>query len=192
MQSTPTPSPAHAVDRAGWHSRAFVLPRETLQREPAEGEPEPEAIVFQSGGAVESPFKVRGTLDAWRSTVAAKSAGNSRLTFAVSCAFAGPLLAGATEANHGHAGREWLRWCVDHADELRDDVRGGIERLAAQWVADGASGQVHRVGRRFALAAVAGELATDAGLTGWPQGEATAAARACFEAWLAARPEGVQ
>ena len=349
QQSTPADF-VRCVDRVGWHGRAFVLPRDTLQREPAAGEPAPEAIVFQTGGAVESPFRLRGTLDAWRSTVAAKCVGNSRLAFAVSCAFAGPLLrpsgidsggfhlrgssscgkttalrvagsvyggpnylqrwratdnaletvaaqhcdallildelaqvdpktagecaymlanetskarsqrtgeprprltwrllflsagevglaahmaeggkraragqelrmcdtaaevapgtifetthdheggaafaqylAGATEANHGHAGREWLRWCVDHADELRDDVRGGIERLAAQWVADGASGQVHRVGRRFALAAVAGELATDAGLAGWPQGEATTAARACFEAWLAARAGG--
>lgn len=338
------------VDRVGWHGRSFVLPRETLQREPAEGEPAPEAIVFQSGGAAESPFRVRGTLDAWRSTVAAPCIGNSRLAFAVACAFAGPLLrpsgidsggfhlrgssscgkttalrvagsvfggpgylqrwratdnaleavaaqhcdtllildelaqvdprtagecaymlanetskarsqrtgeprprltwrllflsagevglaahmaeggkkarAGqelrmcdiaaevapgsifetthdheggaafalyltrATEANHGHAGRAWLQWCVDHADELRERVRAGIERLAAQWVGCGASGQVHRVGRRFALVAVAGELATDAGLTGWPPGEATAAARACFEAWLAARPGG--
>ena len=338
------------VDRVGWHGRAFVLPRETLQREPAEGEPAPAAIVFQSGGAAESPFRVRGTLDGWRSTVAAQCIGNTRLAFAVACAFAGPVLrpsgidsggfhlrgstscgkttalrvsgsvyggpgylqrwratdnaleavaaqhcdallildelaqvdpktagecaymlanetsksrsqrtgeprprltwrllflsagevglaahmaeggkraragqelrmcdigaevtpgtifeathdhdggaafalylARATEANHGHAGRAWLQWCVDHADGLREKVRAGIERLAAQWVGDGASGQVHRVGQRFALVAVAGELATDAGLTGWPQGEATAAARACFEAWLAARPGG--
>jgi len=33
----------------------------------------------------------------------------------------------------------------------------------------------------------AGELATAAGLTGWPEGEAEQAARECFNAWLAAR-----
>ena len=52
---------------------------------------------------------------------------------------------------------------------------------------DAASGQVHRVGARFALVGAAGELATEAGLTGWPQGEATRAARTCFNAWLSAR-----
>ena len=56
---------------------------------------------------------------------------------------------------------------------------------------DEASGQVQRVGRRFALAAVAGELATEAGCTGWPAGAATDAANACFHAWLAARPGGI-
>ena len=32
-----------------------------------------------------------------------------------------------------------------------------------------------------------GPLAVDAGLTGWPQGESERAAKACFDAWLAAR-----
>jgi putative DNA primase/helicase len=43
------------------------------------------------------------------------------------------------------------------------------------------------VGARFALVGVAGELATEAGLTGWPAGESEHGARACFDAWLAAR-----
>ena len=30
-------------------------------------------------------------------------------------------------------------------------------------------------------------MATDAGLTGWPAGEATRAAKACFDAWIASR-----
>jgi putative DNA primase/helicase len=50
-----------------------------------------------------------------------------------------------------------------------------------------ASGQVERVGARFALVGAAGELATAAGLTGWPVGESERAAGACFAAWLAAR-----
>jgi putative DNA primase/helicase len=49
------------------------------------------------------------------------------------------------------------------------------------------SGQVERVGARFALVGAAGEMATAAGLTGWPVGESERAARACFNAWLAAR-----
>jgi putative DNA primase/helicase len=43
------------------------------------------------------------------------------------------------------------------------------------------------VGARFALVGAAGEMATEAGLTGWPTGESERAARACFNAWLAAR-----
>jgi hypothetical protein len=58
---------------------------------------------------------------------------------------------------------------------------------AAQEIAGGdahAGGQAVRVARRFALAATAGDLATRYGLTGWPEGEALVAARACYTAWL--------
>jgi len=43
------------------------------------------------------------------------------------------------------------------------------------------------VGGRFALVGVAGELATECGLTGWEPGEAERGAKACFDAWLSAR-----
>ena len=36
---------------------------------------------------------------------------------------------------------------------------------------------------RFALAAAAGELATQYGITGWSAGDAREAAKVCFEAW---------
>ncbi|MEO8818881.1 MAG: hypothetical protein ABI393_11525 [Paralcaligenes sp.] len=51
-------------------------------------------------------------------------------------------------------------------------------------IADLIAAQVLRVARRFALVALAGELATGAGLTGWAKGEASAAARECFASWL--------
>jgi putative DNA primase/helicase len=44
--------------------------------------------------------------------------------------------------------------------------------------------QVKRVCARFALAAVAGELATTFGITQWENGEATQAAQTCYRAWL--------
>jgi putative DNA primase/helicase len=96
-------------------------------------------------------------------------------------------LSKATEANHGTAGYAFLTWATRNADTLRDRVHSGVERLAGQWVPERASGQVHRVGRRFAAVAVAGELATEAGITGWPESEATRAARTCFHAWLESR-----
>ncbi|MGC4059949.1 MAG: hypothetical protein QM749_03475 [Aquabacterium sp.] len=91
------------------------------------------------------------------------------------------------EAHHGTVGRAFLEWLVERADELRERTRAAIERHAAEWIPEAASGQVQRVGRRFALVAVAGELATEAGLTGWPAGEAARGVRICFEAWMAAR-----
>ncbi|MEY4767337.1 MAG: hypothetical protein RI907_4010 [Pseudomonadota bacterium] len=96
-------------------------------------------------------------------------------------------LAKATEAHHGTVGRAFLQWLADHVDELRRLVREGVERYAAEWVPEAASGQVQRVASRFAVVAVAGELATAAGLTGWPEGEAARGVRGCFNAWLAAR-----
>ncbi len=96
-------------------------------------------------------------------------------------------LSKVSEAQHGTAGREFLCWAVEHVDTLRDRMRDGVEHLAAQWIPELASGQVQRVGRRFAAVATAGELATEAGITGWPQGEATRAALKCFHAWLESR-----
>jgi putative DNA primase/helicase len=338
---------ATCTDRVGWHQgRAYVFPRETVQPSASEqdGVP-PERIVYQADGPSENPFRRRGTVADWRTKVAAPCVGNSRLVFAVSCAFAGPLmrpagldsggfhlrgnsscgkttllraaasvwggpsylqrwratdnaleavaamhcdgllildelaqvdprtagecaymlanetskarstrtgqarqrltwrllflsageiglashmaeggkrvrtgqelrmvdlpaevspgtvfdtchgkeggaafamlLAKVCEAAHGEAGREWVQWLVDELaqGDLRRRVRDSVERAAARWVSEAASGQVHRVARRLALVGVAGELATEAGITGWPPGEAEAAARACFQAW---------
>lgn len=332
---------ATCTDRIGWHGRAFVLPHETL----GDGA---ERVVFQSETAMENTFRVKGTPEQWRQTVGASCLGNSRLAFAVSCAFAGPLLrpagmesggfhlrgdsssgkttalkvaasvyggpsylqrwrttdnaleaiaaqhcdgllildelaqvdpktagqcaymlaneqskaratrngaararlswrllflsagelgladhmaegmkrtrtgqevrmadlqadagkglgafedlhgleGGAAFARHvtaqagaayGATGHAWLQWLTEQADTLKPRIREAAAGLSLQLVPDAASGQVERVGARFALVGAAGELATEAGLTGWPKGEAERAARACFTAWLAAR-----
>lgn len=88
---------------------------------------------------------------------------------------------------YGTAGRAWLEWCCEHFTELPELLAGLIERYRREFVPEAASSQVRTVGSRFALVAAAGELATQAGVTGWPAGEAAAAARSCFEAWLGAR-----
>ncbi len=333
---------ASCTDRIGWHNaRAFVLPRETIGDDA-------ERIVFQSDNAVENTFRSKGTTDQWRERVGALCVGNSRLVFAVACAFAGPLLRpagmesggfhyrgdsssgkttalklaasvygganflqrwrstdnaleaiatqssdcllvldelaqiepkvagecaymlaneqgkaratrtgtprprqawrllflsagelgladhmaegmkrtrtgqevrmadipadagvglGAFENLHGReggsdfakhithqaqavygaTGRAWLVWLCAHADTLKASIREASTALARQIIPEAASGQVERVGARFALVGAAGELATAAGMTGWPAGESERAARACFNAWLAAR-----
>lgn len=106
--------------------------------------------------------------------------------------FAGPAMFAShltreAQACHGAPGRAFIEWACAHADTLAKRVRSATAALSRQWVPQGASGQVERVGARFALVGVAGELATEAGLTGWPVGESERAARACFDAWLAAR-----
>lgn len=332
---------ALCTDKTGWHGRAFVLPHETIGGED-------ERIVFQTDSAMENTIRAKGTGDQWRQRVAALCAGNTRLTFAVACAFAGPLLRpagvesggfhfrgdsssgkttalklaasvwggasylqrwrttdnaleaiaaqhsdlllildelaqveakvagecaymlaneqskaratrngaarprlswrllflsagelglgdhmaeggkrtragqeirmvdipadagrglGAFECLHdqdngaafsshltaqaaavfGAVGREWLQWLTANADTLKARIRELSNDLMLSLVPELAGGQVHRVGQRFALVGAAGELATAAGLTGWPAGEAERAARACFNAWLAAR-----
>jgi len=90
-------------------------------------------------------------------------------------------------ACYGAPGRAFIEWACAHADTLARRTREALAVLVGKLVPDAASGQVQRVGARFALVGVAGELATEAGLTGWAKGESEAAARACFNAWLASR-----
>lgn len=92
-----------------------------------------------------------------------------------------------TASHHGHAGRRWLQHLADRMDSLEGEAGELVGQFEAQAVPQYAHPQVWRVARRFALAAAAGELATRAGLTGWPEGEAMAGARRCFEAWLSMR-----
>lgn len=332
---------ASCTDRIGWHGRAFVLPHETIGDDA-------ERIVFQSESQMENTFRIKRDAADWRDRIGALCVGNSRLVFAVACAFAGPLLRpagmesggfhirgdsssgkttalrlaasvyggpsymqrwrttdnaleaiaaqhcdsllildelaqvegkvagecaymlaneqskaratrnGAPRARlswrllflsagelgladhmaegmkrtrtgqevrmadipadagmglgafenlhdfaggavfsshltreaqvcHGAPGRAFVEWACTHADSLPKRLRTAVQALAREWIPQGASGQVERVGARFALVGVAGELATEAGLTGWPAGESARGARACFDAWLAAR-----
>ncbi len=65
-----------------------------------------------------------------------------------------------------------------------------IERFKQEFKIEGDAGQERRVVGRFALIALAGELATEYSITGWPAGEATEAAKIMFSAWLAHRQHG--
>ena len=96
-------------------------------------------------------------------------------------------LVGQAATVYGAAGRAWLDWLTANVDSLKATVREVAAAQQLAMVPEASSGQVHRVGARFALVGAAGELATAAGLTGWPKGESERAARACFNAWLAAR-----
>lgn len=88
---------------------------------------------------------------------------------------------------YGTAGRAWLEYLTANTDTLRSRLRSKMEAIESSLSNANSVGQVKRAGRRFALVAAAGELATEAGLTGWPPGEATRSVRTCFEAWLTSR-----
>ena len=96
-------------------------------------------------------------------------------------------ITGQAQTVYGAAGRAWLHWLTKHADTLKAGIRNASSMLAQSMIPTNCSGQVERVGARFALVGAAGEMATAAGLTGWPTGESERAARSCFNAWLAAR-----
>lgn len=92
---------------------------------------------------------------------------------------------------YGWAGREWLLWLTSRTETLTAAVSGHMQAFERRYVRDEMSGQVKRGARRFALVAAAGEMATEAGLTGWPADEAMSAAGVMFNAWIASRPGGI-
>lgn len=70
--------------RPGWHeSGAFVLPGRTIGSD---------KVRYQASAKGQNLFSVRGSLDGWKTEVAAKCEGNPVLTLAIGCALAGPLL----------------------------------------------------------------------------------------------------
>jgi uncharacterized protein (DUF927 family) len=345
LQTTRTEARALCVTRIGWHGGTFVFPGETIGRSSAE------RVLFQTPHESEHLFNMAGTLDDWRANVGRFCRGNSRLIVAVSCAFAGPILAlagsesggvnfrgrtstgkttallvggsvlggggrngfvqswratvngleavaelhndlclyldelaqidpsesaetayllangsGKARMSRNIGARKKLTWrlmfvsagevtLADHALTAGKRTRGGAEvrllnieadagagmglfenihqaespdafsrqlketaqrfygtplRTWLEWLTNnrakaeqvitkfqadfptesinsGASGEVYRAAQRFALIGAAGELATEAGITGWEPGESTKAVRACLESWIMQR-----
>lgn len=93
----------------------------------------------------------------------------------------------ACQRYHGTAGRAFLHQLAAQRDAVAGVIRDARASFLAEDVPAEASGQVIRAASRFALVAVAGELATAWGLTGWQQGEAMNAAVRLFGEWLGVR-----
>ncbi|WP_230414501.1 DUF927 domain-containing protein [Collimonas silvisoli] len=96
-------------------------------------------------------------------------------------------LVSMSQQYYGVAGMAFIEWAVSHAAKLGEALRSRVNTLARDMCPADSHGQVFRVAARFALVGVAGELATGAGITGWEKGQAVAAARVCFAAWLDGR-----
>ncbi len=94
----------------------------------------------------------------------------------------------AAAQHHGHAGRAFLEK-LTHDDR---DFGALLEEFKAlpQFATAGGEGQDKRAAGRFALIGLAGELATEYGLTGWPEGNAIQAAAEGLRIWRAARGTG--
>jgi putative DNA primase/helicase len=91
----------------------------------------------------------------------------------------------AAVAHCGHAGRAFL-------EKLTCDTRNfceWLERIKAlpEFITEGGEGQDKRAAARFAMVALAGEVATEYGITGWAEGLATEAAAEGFKAWRSLR-----
>ncbi|MEC7118670.1 MAG: DUF927 domain-containing protein [Pseudomonadota bacterium] len=89
----------------------------------------------------------------------------------------------ATQRYYGTAGQAFLDHVTRDRLQATEQARHYIQAFM-QHVPSHANGQAHRVASRFALIAAGGEIATDAGITGWTAGQATESARQCFSAWL--------
>lgn len=79
--------------RIGWHNQRYVLPDAVF------GAEESESFIYQ--GPHHTDYAQSGTLAEWQQLVSQTAQGNSRIVFAISVAFAGPLMAMAGESGGG-------------------------------------------------------------------------------------------
>lgn len=91
----------------------------------------------------------------------------------------------AMRSHHGAAGVAWLEALTLDRARIEAELPERISKFVTEVMPENASTQADTVAKRAALVAIAGELATGYGITGWEAGEATAAAKRCFHDWLA-------
>jgi len=81
------------VTKTGWHGARYVQTHRVF------GKQEGESVIFQ--GETSADFTQQGGLDDWQREVSARAVGNSRIVFAISAAFAGPLTEMSNESGGG-------------------------------------------------------------------------------------------
>ena len=124
IQSATPGAWALCVERTGWHGDAYILPDEQI------GPPTADRVLLQTehGGAA-AAYAQAGTLEEWRHGLAALCVGNTRLVFAVSCAFASMLL----ELNNAESGGFHFRGGSSIGKTIAQraacSVFGGVEHL---------------------------------------------------------------
>jgi putative DNA primase/helicase len=88
----------------------------------------------------------------------------------------------------GVAGPVWATWLIRNEPDAIARMRKMIEGFLARMVPANAGGEIKRAAQIFAVVGAAAELATEAGVTGWPEACAMRSAEWCFLRWLAMRP----
>ncbi|SAI30798.1 Superfamily II helicase and inactivated derivatives [Bordetella ansorpii] len=95
----------------------------------------------------------------------------------------------ATSENYGVANDAWLSYLTKEKHRLgetgfREFCKTRLAAHEASLLPAGADGQVNRVAGRFALLALAGELAAQAGIGGWSVEDVKAAMQRCLADWI--------
>ncbi len=85
LATAPAPTQFESVDKLGWHDDVFVLPDKAISNNPLD------YLIYQSSNPPPS-YAQAGTLEEWRENIAKYASGNSRLLFAISVAFAAPMM----------------------------------------------------------------------------------------------------
>lgn len=87
-----------------------------------------------------------------------------------------------SHAYYGVAGMAWL----EHITSDKAATTAAAKQLVSDFMSQysNLAPQAHRVAKRFAIVAAAGEMATQADITGWQAGQATTAVMTCLDNWL--------
>lgn len=88
---------------------------------------------------------------------------------------------------YGTAATAFLEYVTNAYEETKANMLCFMEIFIESLNLSDSDPQVHRVAQRFAQVAAAGEIASEFGVTGWKAGEASRAAKVCFDAWIEAR-----
>ena len=119
---------ARSVPRVGWHMiggrPVFVLPDTTF------GDAG-ERVILQTDAREPPLFNVAGTVADWRDNIGLLCCGNSRLLFAASCAFAGPVLGIVGEDGGGFNLRGASRSGKSTVLKVAASVCGGVAGAGA-------------------------------------------------------------
>lgn len=107
-----------------------------------------------------------------------------RLDFAEDGAKQSIELAKRLNQSYGVAGIAWLEYITSHKDQVIKQAEQLLEQYREALAANHTQGHIVRVANYFALVAVAGELVTQANITGWKSGTAFNAVQQVFNQWL--------
>ena len=92
-----------------------------------------------------------------------------------------------SEKYFGIPAREYIAKIVSNLDHIISQLKNYMAQFIEIYAPNNMNGQIDRVLHKFALVAAAGRLATELGITGWPEEEAFQAASQCFNSWVETR-----